>query len=136
MIGVSRSTLHRRFNEAEIPTDDYTQISDWVLDEVVKGVKQNFPEDGEVMLGSHLLRLGIKVQRQKLRNSIHRVDHEKTVARRSCTVNCRVYSVDQPNSVRHLDSHHKLIKWRFITHAGIDGFSRTITNITCQKQQI
>ncbi len=59
------------------------------------------------------------------------MDHENTVARRSLTVKRRVYSVDQPNSLRHLDSHHKLIKWRFITHACIDGYSRTITNITC-----
>ena len=131
LVGVSRSTLYRRLNKAGIPTDDYTQITDHDLDEAVKGIKCNFPGDGEVMLASHLLRVGIKVPRQHLRDCIHRVDHENTVARRSSVVKRRVYSVDQPNSMRHLDSHHKLIKWRFITHAGIDGFSRTITNITC-----
>ena len=83
---------------------------------------------------SHLLRMGVKVSRQQLRDSIHHVDHNKNVVRRSTVVKCRVYSVDQPNSVRHLDlSHHKLIKWRFITHAAIDGFSRIITNITCSN---
>ena len=31
----------------------------------------------------------------------------------------------------HMDSHHKLIRWRFITHAAVDGFSHTIVYIKC-----
>ena len=31
----------------------------------------------------------------------------------------------------HIDGHHKLIKWRFVIHAGVDGFSRTIVYIKC-----
>lgn len=27
---------------------------------------------------------------------------------------------------RHIDGHHKLIRWRVVIHGGIDGFSRTI----------
>lgn len=27
---------------------------------------------------------------------------------------------------RHLDGNHKLIRWRFVVHGGIDGFSRTV----------
>lgn len=133
MVGVSRSTLYRRLNEAGIATDDTTQISNNDLDDIIISIKRDFPKDGEVLMRSHLLRMGIKVPRQRLRDSIHRVDHENTVSRRSTVVRRRIYSVDQPNSVRHLDSHHKLIKWRFITHAAIDGFSRTITNITCSN---
>ena len=64
---------------------------------------------------SHLVRVGVKVPHQWLRDSIHRVYHEKNVARRSTVVKHRVYSVDQPNSVRHLDSHCKLNKWRYHT---------------------
>ena len=29
------------------------------------------------------------------------------------------------------DGHHKLIRWRFVTHAGIDGFSRLIIYLRC-----
>lgn len=25
-----------------------------------------------------------------------------------------------------IDGHHKLVRWRFVTHAGIDGYSRTV----------
>jgi len=30
-----------------------------------------------------------------------------------------------------LDGHHKLIRWKIVTHAGIDGFSRMITFMKC-----
>jgi len=29
-------------------------------------------------------------------------------------------------SLWHIDGHHKLIRWRIVTHGGIDGFLRTI----------
>ena len=29
------------------------------------------------------------------------------------------------------DGHHKLVRWRFVTHAGIDGFSRLIVYMKC-----
>lgn len=32
---------------------------------------------------------------------------------------------------RHIDGHHKLIRWRFVIHGGIDGFSRCITYLRC-----
>ena len=32
--------------------------------------------------------------------------------------------VAMPNSLWHIDSHHKLIKWRIVIHGGIDGYSR------------
>lgn len=36
----------------------------------------------------------------------------------------REYSVPMPNSLWHIDGHHKLIRWRIVVHGGIDGFSR------------
>ena len=54
------------------------------------------------------------------------MDPVNTAIRRSVTIRRRVYCVDGPNSLWHIDGHHKLIKWRFVVHRGIDGFSRTI----------
>ena len=79
----------------------------------------------------HLIRMGIKITRELLRNSIHRVDHMNTVARGRSVVRRRVYSVPYPNFLWHIDSHHKLIRWRFVIHGAIDGFSRTITYLKC-----
>ena len=131
LLNVSRSTLYRRLQENNIPTNDFDSLSDATLDEIVQSIKCDHPNDGEVMMQGHLRRVGVKVKRQDLRDSIHRVDHEHTQQRRSCTIQRRVYSTEHPNFVWHIDGHHKLIRWRFVTHASIDGFSRTITYIRC-----
>ena len=47
------------------------------------------------------------------------------------TVRRRVYSVDGPNSLWHIDGNHKFIKWRFVVHGGIDVFLRTIVYLHC-----
>ncbi len=62
----------------------------------------------------------------KSQGAIHRVDPISTAIRRSVTIQRRVYHVDGPNLLWHIDGHHKLTRWRIVTHGGIDGFSRTI----------
>ena len=94
-------------------------------------LKQEHPNDGERLMASHLLSIGIIVPRATLRASIHQVDPFNTAVRRSITVRRRVYHVEGPNSLWHIDGHHKLIKWRFVVHGGIDGFSRTIVYLEC-----
>ena len=91
------------------------------LDVIVRSVKREYPNDGEVMVAGHLLRLGYRVQRSKLRASIHRIDPEGTAERRSIAIRRRAYHVSAPNEVWHIDGHHKLIKWRLVIHGGIDG---------------
>ena len=39
-------------------------------------------------------------------------------------LHCRKYRVAGPNSLWHIDGHHKLIKWQIVVHGGIDGYSR------------
>lgn len=131
LLGVSRSTLYNRLEEAGISADDHSQLTDLELDQIILHIKRDHPKDGEVLMQGHLLRQDIKVTRKRLRESIHRVDHEGTVARRIKTIKRRVYSVAYPNAVWHIDTHHKLIRWRLVTHAGVDGFSRTIVYIKC-----
>lgn len=43
----------------------------------------------------------------------------------------RSYSVPGPNALWHLDGNHKLVKWKFIVHGAIDGYSRLITFLKC-----
>ena len=69
--------------------------------------------------------------RSRVRASIHRVDPVGTLLRQSVTIKRRIYHSERPNFVWHLDGHHKLIKWRFVTHGGIDGYSHLITYLQC-----
>ena len=122
------ATLYRRLDEAGIDrASTYTAITDAELDNVVQRIKYIHPNDGEHLMAGHLASHGIVVQRACLRASIHRVDPENTAIRRSI-VRRRVYHVDGPNSLWHLD---KLIRWKFVTHGAIDGYSRTVTYLKC-----
>lgn len=44
MLGFSRCTLYRRLREAGIDTDDNTTITSSELDNIIKEIKQDFPE--------------------------------------------------------------------------------------------
>ena len=83
------------------------------------------------MLMATLKVCNVWVQRSRLRASIQRVDPHATALRRRETVQRRVYSVNGPNSLWHIDGNHKLIRWKIVIHGGIDGHSRTIVFLCC-----
>ena len=33
--------------------------------------------------------------------------------------------------IHHTDGHHKLIRWRFVTHCGVDGYTRMVVYLQC-----
>ena len=101
------------------------------MDEVVKNIVRNHPSSGEVMVNAHLKSKGIYLQRKRLRECLVRIDEEGRFARRLHTINRRQYYSPCPNYVWHLDGTHKLLRWRFIVHVGIDGFSRLVTYCQC-----
>ena len=109
----------------------YSSISDAELDDKIVAIKQSFPNYGERMVMGHLLNSGIIVQRIRVRGSIHRVDPINTALRRSVTVRRRVYHVDGPNSLWHVDTNHKIIKWRIVIQGCVDGYSRTLIYLRC-----
>ena len=121
MLDVSRATLYRRLKDAGIASNDRSHLSDAELDGLISSLKQDHPNDGEVLMQGHLVRMNIRVPRHALRRSIHRVDHENVVSRHHPVVR-RVYSVPCPNYIWHIDGHHKMIHWRFVIHGGWMGF--------------
>ena len=133
MLLVSRWTIRRRVFEFGIESvTGYSDISDNELDILIQ---QFINEHGSLvgcsMLTGHLKSLGIRVQRQRIRKSLSRVDPANAQIRWAVTVTRRVYSVPGPNSLWHIDGHHSLINWGFVIHGGIDGFSRLIVYLKC-----
>lgn len=135
LLGISRKTLYNKISCFQDPStfSKYSSITDAQLDAEVQKVKLDHPNDGEIMVAGHLLKEGVKVQRARLRASIHRVDPYGVKERQSVAIRRRQYHTDSPNSVWHIDGHHKLIKWRLVTHGGIDGYSRLITYLLCSS---
>ena len=132
LLEVSRSTLYRRLDDEGVSRDTtFSDISDADLDDRIISIKQLYPNHGERMIIGHLLNTGIIVQRARIRASIHRVDPVNTALRRSVTVRKCIYHVNGPNCVWHVDTNHKLIRWRIVVRGGIDGYSRTLVYLRC-----
>ena len=130
MLDVSRSTLYRRLEESGLALQGYSTIPDSQLDSLVREIKHNHPNDGEVLMAAHLRSREIHVPRVRLRASIHRTD-PMVASRRRPVVRWRVYHVEAPNSVWHFDGNHKLIHWRFVVHGAVDGYSRVSLFLQC-----
>lgn len=85
------------------------------------------------MTTGYLRSQGVYVTRQRMRDSINRVDAAGRLARRSIRVVRVVYNVAGPHHLWHIDGWHKLIAYGLVVHAGIDGFSRAIMFMRCSN---
>ncbi|KAI7790374.1 hypothetical protein IRJ41_013547 [Triplophysa rosa] len=108
--------------------DLYTDVSDEELDNIVAEIQRNRPNAGYRITHGHLRTQGLRIQTLRVRESVQRVDPVATQMRALSisTRHRRQYSVPGPNAMWHIDGNHKLIRWRFVIHGGVDGFSRLI----------
>lgn len=120
-------TIYRRRVEYDLVHDPRSIPCDLQLRTILKEIKHDQPELGEVMIMGIIRAMGHKVTRHRLREAIRITDPLHTALRwRGGLTSRRPYSVPGPNSLWHIDGHHKLIRWKFVVHGGIDGHSRMI----------
>ena len=82
---------------------------------------------GLSMILGYLNSIGIKVQQNRVTEILARVDPDGCHMRWSLIIRREKYNVPAPNSLWHIDGHHSLIRWSFVLHEVIDGYSRLIT---------
>ena len=111
-----------------IPIDKYSDISDSSLGCLVSEVKRSNPNIGVSMLQGYLKSQSCNVQRRTIRESVLRVCPMRAMVRWHQTISRRSPG---PNSLWHIDGHHSLIRWRFVVHGCMDGFSRMIPYLSC-----
>ena len=134
IMGVSTKTIQRRRSELNIPDDlTYSNISDLELDNLLRTIRLQQPSSGQQMLMGALRSLGFRIHRERLRDSLHRIDTFGMLNRWAQIIPRRTYNVASPNSLWHIDGHHKLIRWKLIIHGGIDGFSRMTVYLKCNN---
>lgn len=133
ILSISRPTFYKLLQDHNIPTSKFKSISDQQLDLEVSHIKTEHPNVGEVMLMGHLRSKNIVVQRQRVRDSLRRMDPIGVLARRRTAIARRVYSVPHPNFIWHVDGNHKLIRWKLVVHGAIDGYSRMLMFLHCSN---
>lgn len=127
----SESTIYRRMQHYGLSSLDLSDISDKDLDHHIAELTREFPFCGEGMLKFLLQERGIKVQRMRLWDCIHRLDQDGSYERKKGCLQRRVYNVQGPNHLWHIDSYHKLVWWNFIVIGRIDGYSRLLVMLQC-----
>ncbi|XP_071852282.1 uncharacterized protein [Apostichopus japonicus] len=109
----------------------YTNMSEEDLTAIITNLSKQHPNSGTEMINGYLRSQGILVPRQKIRSMLRTADPVGTASRWGRTVARRTYFVPTPNSLWHIDGHMKLIRWGFVTHGGIDGYSRMVVYLNC-----
>lgn len=122
MLHVSEKTVRRRIHEFDMRI--YSTLSDAELDALTIEFVASSPSSGQVTYDGFLQGRGLHVQRHRVRSSLLRVDPRGVQSRFRQVIHRRKYCVAMPNSLWHIDGHHKLIRWRIIIHGGIDGYCR------------
>ncbi|MEQ2183532.1 hypothetical protein GOODEAATRI_033632, partial [Goodea atripinnis] len=129
LLGVSISTVFRRMDELGLSTrSSFSCLSDSEFDNAVRSIKHRLPNAGYRMVKGCLQADGHRVQWDRVKESMHRVD-AAGVLQRMMQLGCivrRTYSVPHPLSLVHLDTNHKLIRYNIIIFGAIYGFSRKI----------
>ena len=127
ILQVSISTLQRRRKEFGLSDSAYSEISDDELDEMYRRITGSpttgilTPNIGRRRFIGALRSRGLNVQRWRVTECLRRVDPVGTALRWRMTIHRRKYYVPTPNSLRHIDTGHKLIRYKLITHVCIDG---------------
>jgi hypothetical protein len=127
-VNVSRASIYRWIERTGF-VEPLQRITDEALDVIVADYAQ--PGRGEVSTAGYLQSVDLKVTRQQLRGCISRVDSVGRQQRKHKAVKRRVYEVEGPHHLWHIDGHHKLIKYGLVTHGCIDGYSRAIMYMRC-----
>ena len=139
MLQVSVSTIQRRRNEFGLDDkfESYSDITDDELDEIYFSITGNSsegpltPNIGRRRFIGTLRSRGLRIQRWRVSDCLHRVDPVGTALRWRMTIHRRKYFVPTPNSLWHIDSGHKLIRYKLITHVCIDGKTRLLIYASC-----
>jgi len=139
ILQVSVSTLQIRRKDFGLSDEleKYSNVSDDELDRIHATISGNFqdgpltPNIGRRRFIGALRSRGLRVQRWRVSECLHRVDPVGTTLRWSMAIHRRKYFVRTPNSLWHIDSGHKLIRYKLITHVCIDGKTRLLIYVHC-----
>ena len=105
-------------------------IADEELDNEIRTIKTFHLNRGSKNLAGYIASHNLRVTRQQLRQSLQRGKLVGIAERRCRANNWRVYLVSCLLALWHFDGSQKLIRWRFVVHSCINGFSRILVYLS------
>jgi hypothetical protein len=128
---IHRNTISSFMKKEQIvrPRERYCRMTDEELTPIIKDFSDNYPNSGYREIMSFLANRNppIILQEARANKLLREIDPLGTGRRWALGIQRRTYYVPTANYLWHMDSHHKLIRWNFVTHGCIDGISRLVT---------
>ena len=123
-------TLRRHTRQMGIQTHHFSRITDSELDVLVREYRRRKPSSGLRYIRGWLFSHGIRVQKERVRLSVIRVNGLHQRLQYHEVIDRRDYEVPRPHALWHMDGHHKLIRWGLVVHGIVDGYSRHGSSIS------
>lgn len=105
----------------------FVPLLDEEIDLLVRSYKMERPDAGLRFIRAYFRYNSIRIQKERVRQSVRRVDGLGMAEHRRQNVTRDVYEVPRANHLWHLDGHHKLIPWGFVIHGCVDGFDNCVS---------
>jgi hypothetical protein len=125
LCGISVNTL-RFYLKRHGVYQRFSNITNDDLDILIKAFKGKKPSSGLSYVIGFLRGHGIRIQKERVRLSMRRIDGLGQVLRNHQAIDRQQYSVPRSNYLWHLDGHHKLIQWGIVIHGIVDGHCRSV----------
>ena len=130
IMGISHRTLiERRHELGLVGIDRY--LNDDELASVIQDIMNENSNIGQKRMLVAIRLRRYSVQQRRIREMMRILDPQGRALRWYGFVYRRAYRVSSPNTLWHINSCRKLIRWRFVVHACIDGYSHLITYTHC-----
>ena len=130
-ISVHRNTITSFMKKERmvLPRKRYSCLTDEELTPIIKELSENNPNSGyrEIMAFLSNRDPPILIQEARANRLLREIDPIGIGRRWALGIQRRTYHVPTANYLWHMDTHHKLIRWNFVTHGCIDGYSRLVT---------
>lgn len=99
-LGVSERTLRRwRYQFGLMTNRNFTNLANQRLDEHVRDILKSTPSVGLSLMRGALRARGLNIQRERVRESMNRVDPVSRTVHHTQFITRRVYNVRSPNSL-------------------------------------
>jgi len=125
-LGVHKNTVKGYMRKYGIERQPFSTIPDLSLDELIGDYKEAHPNAGIRYIRGYLTQQGMRIQRERIVDSLSRVDSVAKVILQRKTVERREYKSSRPNALWHVDGHHKLGPWGIVIHGFVDGYDRMV----------
>lgn len=128
--GVHRNTLRKKMKLLGI-THDFSSITNDALDQHFRNFRRQHPKSGYRYFTGYLRSKPrqLRVQRERIRASILRVDGLGARLRARDPIIRKSYENPRPGAVWHVDGHLKAVEWGITIHGFIDGYSRKVCSL-------